>query len=112
MSSVNGSEGVTSSLAVVEAMLKRLRRCLDLDSNVGQDSSAMPPPPSSSAAASQPKRRRLVGVDESNKKSAVALILDAMFNGIRMERVVIEIHDCRRCDYCPGISGARNTTLE
>ena len=92
MSSVNGSEGVTSSLAVVEAMLKRLRRCLDLDSNVGQDSSAMPPPPSSSsAAASQPKRRRLVGVDESNKKSAVALILDAMFNGIRMERVVWQV---------------------
>ena len=89
MESVNGAEGVTASLAIVEVMLKRLRRCLDLNSDVGQPSST----PSiftsnSSSSSTQSNRRRLMADDESSKKSSVALILDAMFNGIRMERVV------------------------
>ena len=88
MESVNGAEGVTASLAIVEVMLKRLRRCLDLNSDVGQPSSTPSIFTSNSSSSTQSNRRRLMADDESSKKSSVALILDAMFNGIRMERVV------------------------
>ena len=84
MESTNSVEIGSASVGVVEEMLKKLRRCLDLNSDIGPNSSST----SSAQSTTQSTSRRRLADEDANKKSSVALILDATFNGIRMERVV------------------------
>ena len=103
MDSVNSVEGGTASVASVEEMLKKLRRSLDLNSDVGPNSSSA----SSSSTQQQSSSRRRLGDEEANKKSSVALILDAIFNGIRMERVVWQAWIQMLKNYCGNAARSR-----